>query len=233
MLSTKVVFASKSWWLEWEEGGGSGDETFHLKTNTPFGGDHGSNSNKEFGLARQPPPLVWIGQTVPPSLDKRWTFDFLNPSLIDVWSQCKQDRITAKDPRPPPPTVFSVSIVSGRWIQVLVSTRWQIWRCGKREREREGKTFHLKIHAATLVGVGKNMMSEEKKERQKGGPAFLYHSWICEAWCNFHPIINTIRELWINKILHSCRNLEAAWLCTIGLLWYTAIELQGPMAPLS
>ena len=47
----------------------------------------------------------------------------------------KQDRITAKDPRPPP-TAFSVSIVSGRWNQVLVSGRWQN-AGGVKEEEEE------------------------------------------------------------------------------------------------
>ena len=66
----------------------------------------------------------------------------------------KQDRITAKDPRPPALTAFSVSIVSGRWHQVLVSGRWQIWRCGKGGR---GETCHLKTHAPLGGGVGKKI----------------------------------------------------------------------------
>ena len=78
----------------------------------------------------------------------------------------KQDRITAKDPRPPPHVTvmaFSVSIVSGRWNQVLVSGRWQIWRCGRGGKGGRGggggETCHLKTHAPLGGGVGKNSLS--------------------------------------------------------------------------
>ena len=48
-------------------------------------------------------------------------------------------------------TVHS-TIVSGRWNQVLVSGRWQIWWC--EEGEGEGKKVHLLTHGSTFGDHG-------------------------------------------------------------------------------
>ena len=68
---------------------------------------------------------------------------------------------TAKDPRPPPPTAFSVP---NRNILYLRETK--IWRCGRGGRDRGGgggETCHLKTHAPLGGGVGKNMSKYWKR----------------------------------------------------------------------
>ena len=61
-------------------------------------------------------------------------------------------------------TVHS-TIVSGRWNQVLVSGRWQIWWCeGEGEGEGGEEKVHLLTHTTTR-GMGKNVM-EKKKEKE-------------------------------------------------------------------
>ena len=118
-------------------------------------------NSKQFGQAQNPPPpppsrqcpdLSSFVMRVLPNRRGGWCHSTHSQQVQP--SDCNVNKITSqRKTHAPPPTAFSVSIVSGRWNQVLVSGRWQIWRCG---RGRGGETCHLKTHAATLAGVGKN-----------------------------------------------------------------------------
>ena len=62
---------------------------------------------------------------------------------------------TAKDPRPPPPTAFSVP---NRNILYLRETK--LWRCER--RGRRGRRNHKKVHLKTHAPLGRAWVKNEK-----------------------------------------------------------------------